>query len=102
MKYGELIHIDPIDSFVQLRSSGQLEPARRLTRSYVVSDTMAERLVALVLPQLQFDQPADQKGLLVVVAEAAALLADLRHDGLRVEAARTIAGFLEAGYVITI
>lgn len=108
MKYGELIHIDPIDSVVQLRSSGQLEPARRLARSYVVSDTMAERLVALVLPQLQFDQPADQKGLLVVgnygtgkshlmsvlaaVAEDAALLADLRHDGLRAEAARTIAG----------
>ena len=42
------------------------EPARRLTHSYVVSDTMAERIMTLALPQLQFDQPADQKGLLVV------------------------------------
>lgn len=107
MKYGELIHIDPIDSVVQLRSSSEREPARRLTRSYVVSDAMAERLVALVLPQLQFDQPTDQKGLLVVgnygtgkshlmsvlaaVAENADLLADLRHADLRTAAA-AIAG----------
>jgi hypothetical protein len=99
MKYRDLIHIDPIESVVQLRSSVEQEPARRLTHSYVVSDTMAERLVTLALPQLQFDQPADQKGLLVVgnygtgkshlmavvaaLAEDAALLSELRHDGLR-------------------
>jgi len=31
--------------------------------TYVISNEMAERLVHLVIPQLQFDEPADNKGL---------------------------------------
>ena len=64
--YGDLIAFDPIESVVQLRHADDGEAARQLVETYVISDEMAERLVALVLPQLQFGHPMDNKGLLVV------------------------------------
>jgi ABC-type lipoprotein export system ATPase subunit len=66
MKYGDLIHFDPIESVVQLRDANKQDAARQLVNTYVISNEMAERLVHLVIPQLQFDEPADNKGLLVV------------------------------------
>ena len=66
MKYGDLIQFEPIESVVQLRSAGEEEAARQLVETYVISQEMAERLVGLAIPQLQFDQPADNKGLLIV------------------------------------
>lgn len=66
MKYGDLIHFDPIESVVQLRDANKLDAARQLVNTYVISNEMAERLIHLVIPQLQFDEPADNKGLLVV------------------------------------
>ena len=66
MKYEELMHFDPIETVVQLRDADDTAAARRLVNSYVISDEMAEKLSALVFPQLQFDTPADNKGLLVV------------------------------------
>ena len=66
MKYGDLIQFEPIESVVQLRDADEAATARRLVQTYVISEEMAERLVNLVLPQLQFDLPMDNKGLLVV------------------------------------
>lgn len=66
MKYEELIRFDPIEAVVQLRDADQTAAAHRLVSSYVISDEMAEKLSALVFPQLQFEMPADNKGLLVV------------------------------------
>src|SRR5947209_8014696 len=66
MKYGDLIQFDPIESVVQLRTANQEEHARTLVSTYVISDTMAEKLTGLVFPQLQFETPADNKGLFVV------------------------------------
>jgi predicted ATPase len=66
MKYGELIQFEPIESVVQLRDADETAAARQLVRTYVISEEMAEKLVHLVIPQLQFDQPMDNKGLLVV------------------------------------
>jgi hypothetical protein len=66
MKYGDLIQFEPIESVVQLRDADEAAAARQLVRTYVISDEMAEKLVGLVIPQLQFDQPTDNKGLLVV------------------------------------
>ncbi len=66
MKYRELIQFEPIESVVQLRNANRAEHARRLVETYVVSDEMAERLANLAIPHLQFDRPADNKGLLVV------------------------------------
>lgn len=66
MKYGELIRFEPIESVVQLRDADEAAAAQQLVETYVISEEMAEKLVGLVIPQLQFEQPTDNKGLLVV------------------------------------
>jgi hypothetical protein len=66
MKYGELIQFDPIESVVQLREADALDEAQRLVSTYVISDEMADRLKTVLIPQLQFDYPNDNMGLLVV------------------------------------
>ena len=66
MKYGDLIQFEPIESVVQLRDADEVTTARQLVETYVISEEMAEKLVGLVIPQLQFEQPTDNKGLLVV------------------------------------
>src|SRR5680860_1784368 len=110
MKYGELIQFDPIESVVQLRDADKSSAARHLVNTYVISDEMAERLTQLVIPQMQFDQPADNKGLLVVgnygtgkshlmsvvssLAADASLLEGLKNESVR-DAAAQIAGRFE-------
>lgn len=66
MKYGDLIKFEPIESVVQLRDADDISTARQLVQTFVISDEMAEKLIGVVIPQLQFDQPADNKGLLIV------------------------------------
>ncbi|HPE70322.1 MAG TPA: DUF6079 family protein, partial [Thermotogota bacterium] len=66
MKYKELIQFEPIESVVQLLDADETLAAQQLVQTYVISSEMAEKLVNLVIPQLQFDQPMDNKGLLVV------------------------------------
>ena len=66
MKYEDLIRFDPIETVVQLRDADDMAAARHLVNSYVISDDMAEKLSVLVFPQLRFDRPADNKGLLIV------------------------------------
>jgi len=107
MKYGDLIQFDPIESVVQLRDADKSSAAQHLVNTYVISDEMAERLTQLVIPQMQFDHPVDNKGLLVVgnygtgkshlmsvvssLAADASLLEGLKNDGVR-DAASQIAG----------
>jgi hypothetical protein len=102
MKYGELIQFDPIESVVQLRDADKTSAAHQLVNTYVVSDEMAERMVRLVIPQLQFEQPFDNKGILVVgnygtgkshlmsvvssIAADASLLDSLNHESVKTEA----------------
>ncbi len=66
MKYENLIRFDPIETVVQLRDADDTAAARHLVNSYVISSEMAEKLSALVFPQLRYDRPADNKGLLIV------------------------------------
>lgn len=66
MKYGDLIQFDPIETVVQLRDADKSTTARQLVATYVISDEMAERLIKIAVPNLQFDEPADNKGLLIV------------------------------------
>lgn len=66
MKYSELIQFEPIESVVQLREADSAKAARRLVETFVISDHLAEVLGELVFPQLQFSQPADNKGIFVV------------------------------------
>lgn len=66
MKYRDLIQFEPIESVVQLVQSKDHREADRLLETYVISERMAELLTELVFEQLQFDRPADNKGLLIV------------------------------------
>ena len=66
MKYSDLIRFEPIETVVQLREADSEDDARRLVETFVISDRMAELLRDMVIPQLQFAKPADNKGLLVV------------------------------------
>ncbi len=43
----------------------EAEAARRLASTCVISDELAEKLTAVVFPQLQCDTPADNKGILI-------------------------------------
>ncbi|MEH2331136.1 DUF6079 family protein [Nostoc sp.] len=66
MKYGELIQFEPIETVIQLQDASELAEAKRLVSTYVISQEMADRLASVVFPNLQFEQPADNKGILVV------------------------------------
>jgi predicted ATPase len=66
MKYKDLIQFNPIETVVQLTSADKLETAQALVENYVISPVMAEKISSLVIPQLQFEEPADNKGFLIV------------------------------------
>ena len=66
MKYGDLIQFDPIETVIQLRDADKMSEARQLVNTYVISEEMAEKLTTIVFPQLQFEKPADNKGILIV------------------------------------
>jgi len=107
MRYGDLIQFDPIETVVQLRDANKSSAAHQLVSTYVISEEMAERLTRLVIQQLQFDHPVDNKGMLVVgnygtgkshlmsmvsgIAADASLLDAVSHAGVA-EAAKRIAG----------
>lgn len=66
MKYKELVSFDPIETVIVLREADEFEEAKRLVKSYVISDKMADQLTDMVFPHLQFRNPYDNKGLMVV------------------------------------
>lgn len=110
MRYRDLIEFDPIETVIQLRDADQKRAAQQLVSSYVISDEMAARIISLMIPQLQFEEQTDNKGLLVVgnygtgkshlmsvissIAGEACLLDSLNHEGVKVSAER-IAGKFE-------
>src|SRR5271165_2848087 len=109
MKYSELVEFQPIETIIQLRDANKSAAAKSLVSTYVISDQMAERLRGVVIPQLQFQKPHDNKGLLVVgnygtgkshllsvissVAENADLQPLLTHESVRVAAAQVAGKF---------
>src|SRR6266700_251333 len=66
MQYGDLIQFEPIETVVQLRAADDTVAANQLVSTYVISAEMGERLTGLVIPQLQFERPVDNKGLLII------------------------------------
>jgi predicted ATPase len=66
MKYDDLVEFQPIESVIQLRDARKDASARRHVESYVISQEMAQRLSEVVIPQLEYDAPYDNKGLLIV------------------------------------
>lgn len=107
MKYGDLMQFEPLETVLQLRSANDEQTAANMVKTYVVSNEMAERLTELVFPQLQFETPMDNKGVLIVgnygtgkshlmsvvssIAEYKGLVTELNNSQVA-EAAKTIAG----------
>ena len=107
MHYRDLVQFEPIETIIQLRDADQEDAARHLVQTYVISDRMADQLANVVIPQLQFLSPRDNKGVLIVgnygtgkshlmavvsaAAEHADLVSVLHHPDVQ-EAAQAIAG----------
>jgi Family of unknown function (DUF6079) len=67
VKYRDLVQpTEPLETVKQIRQSDTLDRARRDVETYVISDRMADQLCSVIFPDLQFDEPRDQKGLLTV------------------------------------
>lgn len=66
MLYRDLVSFEPLPSVVQLIDADDADLARQRVASYVISRRMADVLTALVVPQLQFATPQDNRGLLIV------------------------------------
>jgi hypothetical protein len=66
MKYRDILQFEPIESVIQLRDADKSSAAKQLVSTYVISEDMAEKLVSIVIPNIQFDYPKDNKGLLIV------------------------------------
>lgn len=107
MKYGELVQFDPVESVKVLVEADDVDQAKEDARTFVISNQMADRLIHVIFPNLQFDDPTDQKGLLIVanygtgkthlmsvisgVAERAELRDLLTHETVK-EHAGSVAG----------
>ena len=66
MLYRDLVQLTPIESIIQLHDADKESAAKNLVQTYVISDTMANKLVDMAFPQLQFERPQDNKGVLIV------------------------------------
>lgn len=66
MYYRELIQFDPIETTIQLIESDDKAKAQELVSTFVISDDMTLNITKIAFEQLQFDQPMDNKGLLIV------------------------------------
>lgn len=112
MKYADLLlPAPPLETVKQIRESGTADAARVDVETFVISDRMAGQLADVIFPNLRFDRPGDQKGILTVatygtgkthlmsvvagVAEFGELADALRHDGAK-DAAQPIAGKFKA------
>jgi nitrate reductase assembly molybdenum cofactor insertion protein NarJ len=66
MHYSDLVKFEPIESVIQLEQADSPAAVRQLVQTFVISQRMAEQLCDLVIPNLQFESPADNKGVLIV------------------------------------
>jgi ATPase subunit of ABC transporter with duplicated ATPase domains len=66
MKYSDLVHFEPIETVIQLEQASSPAAVRQLVQTFVISKRMSEQLCDLVIPNLQFEAPADNKGVLIV------------------------------------
>jgi hypothetical protein len=107
LKYRDLFKFETMETVVQLLDADKTKAAKKLVKSYKISPEMADRIVNIIFPQLQFDLPADNKGILVVgnygtgkshlmsvissIAADASLLENVNHDLVK-EKAKNISG----------
>ncbi len=99
MQYSELFDFEPIETIIQLRDADKKSEAKKLVKTYVISDRMAAQMSDIIIPQLQFEKPLDNKGVLIVgnygtgkshlmsvisaIAEHGDLVDELNHDTVK-------------------
>ncbi len=66
MQYKELVNFEPIETVVHLCEAAKEDYAYGLIDTYVISDRMAEIISEVIIEQLQYNYPADNKGLFIV------------------------------------
>ena len=66
MKYQDLVQFDTIEGIIVLTKSKEKSEAQKLVSSYVISDTMADRLINIVFKQLHYEKQIENTGLLVI------------------------------------
>ena len=67
MKYSDVVGIPaPLEEVKQVRDSASADAARVDVETYVISDRMAKQLAEVVLPNLRFDVPSNNKGIFIV------------------------------------
>lgn len=66
MTYRDLIQFEPIESVLKLQEADDKRTAQEHVDTFVVSPRLRIQLTTQVFPQLQFDAPKDNKGILVV------------------------------------
>ena len=107
MKYSDLVKFEPIETVIDLEQANSADGVRQLVQTFVISKGMAEQLCEIVIPNLQFETPADNKGVLIVgnygtgkshlmsiisgLAEHADMLKVVKHTGVA-KAAKAISG----------
>jgi len=110
VKYKDLVNFDPVESIIKLTEANKKQDAERFVKTYVMSDGMADALTSVVLPQLHFENPVDNKGIFIVgnygtgkshlmsvisaIAESRDMLAFVKNERFR-NAADSIAGKFE-------
>ena len=66
MRYNELVNFEPIVDIIQIREADDKSIALQHVRDYVISEHMAKSLRDVVFPQLQFEKPLNNKGILII------------------------------------
>ncbi len=66
MNYSELVSFKPIESTIRLLETADKKVAQDMVRTYVMSDEMAERMKTAVIDQLQMEEAADNKAVMIV------------------------------------
>jgi Cdc6-like AAA superfamily ATPase len=66
VRYSELINFNPIESVIELKKADDLNKAKELVKTYVMSDEMADKLDYGLISQVQLEEVVDNKGVLIV------------------------------------
>ena len=66
MKFSDIINFQPIESVIQIKDSNNESKATEYVKTFVISDRLSEGFSDLIIPQLQFDDPLDNKGLMII------------------------------------
>jgi len=66
MKFSDVVNFEPIETVIQIKDSNNENKAREYVKTYVMSERMSESVCDLIIPHIQFEEPMDTKGLMII------------------------------------